>query len=51
MRKWFINRWTLGLLSGGVLLQATTSCADAVTATSSLVTAGGVIYIVSRILQ
>lgn len=51
MRKWLLNRWMLGLLSGGVVLQTMTSCAEAVTATSSVITAGGVIYIVSRILE
>jgi hypothetical protein len=51
LRKWILNRWTFGLLTGAVLLQTTTSCADVITAGSTLVTAGGVIYIVTRIIE
>lgn len=51
MRKWLANRWVLGLISGGMVLQTMTSCTDVVTATATSITAGGVIYIVSRILE
>jgi hypothetical protein len=53
MRKSSWNRWTLlALASGAVMLQAT-GCAEAAFYFSSIanvVTAGGVIYLVSRVI-
>ncbi len=60
MNRW-INRaalarmmcWTAALTAGGMLFQ-TTGCTDVaigLTTAASLVTAGGVVYIVSRILN
>ncbi len=45
--------WTAALTAGGMLLQ-TTGCTDVaigLTTAASLVTAGGVVYIVSRVLS
>ena len=46
------KKWIMAVLSGSVLFQ-TTACIEnsiAIGATASVVTAGGVIYIVSQIL-
>lgn len=48
MQKW--KKVSLMILSGSVLLQVPT-CFEAVTALSSAVTAGGVMYLVARVLE
>ena len=53
MRKSNWKSWLLSAVGCGVLFQAPT-CTDAfqvVTSVSSIVTAGGVIYLVSRVLE
>lgn len=44
------TRWVFGLVGGGILLQ-TASCTDQVTAIATSVTAGGVLYIIRRIIE
>lgn len=50
MTRRTIKLLLLGLSSGAVLFQ-TASCAATLTAASSLVTAGGVLFIIRRILE
>jgi hypothetical protein len=50
----FWKKWVVLTATGGALFQTTTSCNDLATGVitvSSVVTAGGVVYIVSQILQ
>lgn len=52
-RKARIHRWLATLASGAMMLQ-TSGCTQALTTTiaiSSVITAGGVIYIVTRIIR
>lgn len=54
MKRHTWKKWAVLLATGGALLQTTTSCnqlATGVITISSVVTAGGVVYIVSRIIQ
>ena len=53
-----ISKWkkmlAVGLISGSFLLQTNTTCTDqaqVVTAVSSVITAGGVLYVVDRVLN
>lgn len=51
-RSW--NRWALLLASGGAILLQTPSCVESATIVGSVaqvITAGGVLYIVGRILE
>ena len=50
MTRRTVKMFILGLSSGAVLFQ-TASCAATLTATSSLITAGGVLFIIRRILE
>ncbi len=53
MRPKSWKRWALAMLSGGIALQ-TTGCADAavgVMTLASAVTAGGVLYIIQKIMD
>lgn len=53
MRKLLRKKWGVLLLSGSVLLQ-TSGCLETaalITSTSSLATAGGVFYLIFRVLQ
>lgn len=47
------KKWIASVLSGSVLLQTTACIQNAVTigSISSVVTAGGVLYIISRVLR
>ena len=53
-----ISKWkkllAVGLISGSFLFQTTTTCteqAQTVTAISSVITAGGILYVVDRVLN
>ncbi len=53
MRKVYWKKLTLGLLSGSLLLQlpACTETALAISSLASVVTAGGVMYLVQRVID
>ncbi|MEP0845289.1 MAG: hypothetical protein HRF50_00550 [Phycisphaerae bacterium] len=53
MRMVRLSKWVAAIASGAVLLQTTacTEVASAITAIATTVSAGGVIYIVSRIVN